>query len=60
MPGSDEGAAGREARRARVVVAEDDARMLEVIAFEFRDDGHEVVEVGGHVVLVPFDGITPT
>lgn len=39
--------------RSRVVVAEDDAGMLELVAFALRNDGHEVIEVtdGGRLLV---------
>ena len=39
--------------RSRVVVAEDDEAMLELVAFALRNDGHEVIEVtdGGRLLV---------
>lgn len=48
-----ENAPGARRRPARVVVAEDDEGMLELVAFALRSDGHEVIEVtdGGRLLV---------
>ena len=46
-------ASASRAPRSRVVVAEDDEGMLELVAFALRNDGHEVIEVsdGGRLLV---------